>query len=67
MCPEDLRYRDQLLRASFDSLNGEASVGGFPAFMNRRHARRLRYDVAHRVLQPLDDLLPGLRRHVPEA
>jgi arsenate reductase (thioredoxin) len=32
-----------------------------PALMTRRQARRLRYDVAHRVLQLLDELLPGFK------
>lgn len=32
-----------------------------PALMTRRQARRLRYDVAHRVLHLLDELLPGFR------
>lgn len=35
-----------------------------PAFMTRRQARRLRYDVGHRVLQLLEDLLPGFKPHV---
>jgi arsenate reductase (thioredoxin) len=36
-----------------------------PAFMTRRQARRLRYDVAHRVLELLDELLPGFNPYVP--
>jgi arsenate reductase (thioredoxin) len=32
-----------------------------PALMTRRQARALRYDVAHRVLGLLDDLLPGFK------
>jgi arsenate reductase (thioredoxin) len=32
-----------------------------PALMTRRQARQLRYDVAHRVLELLDDLLPGFK------
>jgi arsenate reductase (thioredoxin) len=36
-----------------------------PALMTRRQARRLRYDVAHRVLKLLDELLPGFRPYVP--
>ena len=32
-----------------------------PAMMTRRQARALRYDVAHRVLRLLDELLPGFR------
>lgn len=35
-----------------------------PALMTRRQARRLRYDVGHRVLQLLDELLPGFKPHV---
>ena len=38
-----------------------------PALMTRRQARRLRYDVAHRVLQLLDELLPGFRPHVADG
>jgi arsenate reductase len=32
-----------------------------PALMTRRQARELRYDVVHRVLRLLDELLPGFR------
>ncbi len=35
-----------------------------PALMTRRQGRRLRYDVAHRVLRLLDELLPGFKPHV---
>jgi arsenate reductase (thioredoxin) len=36
-----------------------------PALMTRRQARKVRYDVAHRVLQLLAELLPGFKPHVP--